>query len=184
MSNVYFHNLADQLAEEPLGFSHETFRVDSDELAQWAFRKLKIAQQRIDDIAQQSKDERAKIDNWEALVSKSPLRDITFFENQLKDYAAKVRDGGRKTLVLPDGEVHSRSIPAKAAVSDKDVALKWCHENRPEWIREKEELNLAALKDEVEFNGDLVIDKHTGEVIAGLVAIEADVVFNVVVSQT
>ena len=93
-------------------------------------------------------------------------------------------DDGRKSLVLPDGVIESRTINAKAQVTDKELFLKWCLANHREgWIRTKEEPNLEALKEGVEFDGEFVIDSQTGEIVEGLVVLEADIAVKVTASQ-
>jgi hypothetical protein len=170
--------LSEHLAQDPPDFEVETFIVDNDQKAEWALRKLKAAIERLDDINAQAVEEIAKVENWRALVSTSHKRDVTFFENLLKHYMLSLReaDPEKKSLVLPDGEVTSRSIPEKAEVSDKELFFKYCHENGRElWIRTKEEPDLTSLKDGVSFSGDAVVDDLTGESIPGLVGIEAHI---------
>ena len=178
--------LSEHLAEEPVDFSVETWRITDDSSAQWALRKLKAEIDRLDDINAQAVAEIAKVENWRELVSKSHKQTVTYFENQLRDYMLRVREEeGRKSIVLPDGEVQSRTIKAKAQVADKELFLKWCLANHREgWIRTKEEPNLEAVKDAVEFNGDSVVDTLTGEVVEGLVVVEEDITVSVKVSQT
>ena len=178
-------NLQEHLAENPPDFHEESWRIDGFETANWAMRKLKAAQARLDAINRQALDEAAKISDWANLVSKAPLRDKAYFENALKDYLARIRESeGTKSLVLPDGEVTSRSIPDKAAVQDRDLFLKWAANNAREgWIRVKEEVALDVLKDEVDFDGESVIDKVTGEIIEGLVRVVSDISVTVKVTK-
>ena len=177
--------LSEHLAELPVEFDHEMWLVDSDSKAEWALRKLKAAYERLAEIDEQIADEQRKMVDWKVRVVRSPARDITFFENQLRAYMIRVRDeDGRKSLVLPDGVIESRTINAKAQVTDKELFLKWCLANHREgWIRTKEEPNLEALKEGVEFDGESVIDSQTGEIVEGLVVLEADISVKVTVSQ-
>ena len=179
--------LQEHLAELPVDFDHETWKIDGFETANWAMRKLARAEARLADIQRQALDEASKISDWANVVSKNPQRDKVFFENQLKHYLMELRnnpDDGRKSLVLPDGVIESRTINAKAQVTDKELFLKWCLANHREgWIRTKEEPNLEALKEGVEFDGDSVIDSQTGEIVEGLVVLEADIAVKVTVSQ-
>ena len=154
-----------------------TFSVESLESANKAMRALANAQRRIDERRELVLAEARKLDDWFLTASKSDQQTVTFFTESLKNYMVKVRqESGEKSLSLPDGEISSRSIPAKAQVSDLDVFLKWCLENgREAWIRTKESADLEALKEGVEFSGDLVVDVLTGEAIDGLVGVEADI---------
>lgn len=176
--------LSEHLAQDP-DFDFSTFSIDSLEGANLAMRKLANAQRRIDEKRELAMKEAAKISDWFNTSTKSDHDTVTFFENSLKAYMQRVRDeSGEKSLSLPDGEISSRAVPAKAEVSDLDVFLKWCLENHREaWIRTKETANLEAMKSEVEFSGDLVVDSVSGEVVDGLVAIEAGISVSVKVSQ-
>lgn len=178
-------DLQEHLAETPVDFIEESWRIDGFETANWAMRKLKAAQERLDTINRQAMDEAAKISDWANRVAKAPLRDKTYFENALIDYMVRLRAAtGEKSLVLPDGEVNSRSIPAKAQVSDLETFVKWCLENgREGWVRTKESANLDALKEEVAISGDMVVDTVSGVVIDGLMGVDADISVSVKVSR-
>lgn len=178
--------LQDELAQDPPDFSfEEPWRIDGFETCQWAMRKLKVAEERLEEIRSQALAEAAKISDWANRVSKSPLRDQTYFTNALRDYMIRVREEtDQKSLDLPDGRVESRAIPEKAEVLDADVFKKWASDNgHPEFIRIKTEVDLSALKDAVKFDGDLVILEATGEVIDGLTAIQSEVSVKVTVSR-
>ena len=174
-------DLSDHLEGEPVDYS--AFTIENLESANRAMRKLAAAQKRIDEKRALALSEAARISEWCNAATKSDVETVRFFENSLKAYVIKLREethGETKSLSLPDGEVSSRTINAKAEVSDLEVFLKYCLEHgREAWIRTKESANLEALKGEVEFSGDLVVDSLTGEAIDGLVAVEADIAVSV-----
>lgn len=172
-------DLSDHLEGEPVDYS--AFTIENLESANRAMRKLANAQARIEAKRELALKEAAKISDWFNTSTKSDADTVRFFEESLKSYMIKVRaETGEKSISLPDGEVSSRTINAKAEVSDLEVFLKYCLEHgREAWIRTKESANLEALKGEVEFSGDLVVDSLTGEAIDGLVAIEADIAVSV-----
>lgn len=177
--------LSEHLTQNPVDFAVETFLVDDDRKAEWALRKLKVAIERLDDINRQAVEEIAKVEDWRELVSKTHKQTVTYFENQLRDYMLRVRkeDEDRKSIVLPDGTIESRAVPAKASVSDRELVIKWAlANNREGWVREKLEVNLEAMKGALSFSGESVIDSATGEIVEGLVAIEADVSVSVKVT--
>lgn len=178
--------LEEYLAEPEPEFDYATFRVDSLSRASWAIKKLSVAQRRINEVKLEAMAEIDKVNDWAVHATKSARDDETFFTNALKGFMLRERESeGTKSIVLPDGEVTSRAIPAKAEVSDKELFFKYCHENGRElWIRTKEEPDLASLKDGVSFSGDAVVDDLTGESIPGLVGIEADISVSVKVSTT
>ena len=173
--------LQTHLEGEPVDYS--VFTIENLESANRAMRKLAAAQKRIDEKRALALSEAARISEWCNAATKSDVDTVRFFENSLKAYVIKLREethGETKSLSLPDGEVSSRTINAKAGVADKDLFLKWCENNeRGQWVRVTLSPDLSALKGEVEFSGDLVVDSLTGEAIDGLVAIEADIAVSV-----
>lgn len=158
---------------------YQTFSVDSLSSASSAIKRLSIAQRKIDAIKEEAEAEVRKIAEWVERATKGPQQDVTFFSESLKAWMLRVREEtGEKSVELPDGSITSRSIPEKVQVSDLDVFKKWCYDNgREAWIRvkETESANLEALKGDVEFSGELVVDSASGEVIDGLTVVEADI---------
>ena len=165
---------------------YQTFSVDSLSSASNAIKRLSIAQRKIDAIKEEAEAEKAKVDEWVERATKGPQRDVTFYSESLKAWMLRVREEtGEKSLSLPNGELSSRSLPAKAQVTDLATFIKWCHNNgRESWVRVKEEANLSELKEFVAVDGDMVVDTQSGEVIDGLVGIEADVSVKVDVTPT
>ena len=172
-------DLSDHLEGEPVDYS--AFTIENLESANRAMRKLANAQARIEAKRELALKEAAKISDWFNTSTKSDADTVRFFEESLKNYMMKVRaETGEKSISLPDGEVSSRTINAKAEVVDKDLFLKWCENNeRGQWVRVTLSPDLSALKGEVEFSGDLCIDTLTGEIVEGLLAIEADIAVSV-----
>ena len=164
-------------ALEQSQFDFANFSIESLNAAQWALRKLGSARAKIAEATQLANDEKARIDAWLEDATKGPRDDERFFENSLKAYMVRVREEtGEKSISLPNGELSSRSLPAKAQVTDLATFIKWCHNNgRESWVRVKEDANLSELKEFVAIDGDMVVDTQSGEVIDGLAGIEADV---------
>jgi hypothetical protein len=179
-------DLTDFLIEEaaPENFDPLTFVVNDDAQAAWAMRNLAKASRRIDAIEKQGNEEAERIERWVTYATKSHRETARYFRAALESYLLRIRDEeDRKSLSLPDGDLTSRAIPAKAQVSDLGVFLKWASDNRPQWIRIKQEADLSAIKDHVEFSGDEVIDASTGETIDGLQHIEESVSVQIKVSE-
>ena len=136
-------DLSDHLAGE---IDRSAFSIDSLESANLAMRHLANAQRRINEKRELALAEARRISDWVNTATHTDLETARFFENSLKAYMEKVRaESGEKSLSLPDGEVHSRHLPAKAEVADIEVFVKWCLDNHREaWIRTKESANLDA----------------------------------------
>ena len=160
---------------QPEGFSEQTFVIDDDKKAVWAFRKLATAQKRIDDARALAKEEIERIETWANIATLPDQRTVEYFQTILTSYALREREKGRKSLILPDGEVSTRATPDKISVSDKDVFEKWALEHRMSWLRTKFEPDLAKIKAETKDAGELVVDAQTGEVIDGLSHVDGSV---------
>lgn len=168
----------------PERFDARTFAINDDDQAIWAARSLAHAQRHIDKVERQAATEKERIDRWAQHTTKTSRNTVTYFTNALESYLIRIREAeGRKSLSLPDAEITSRAIPAKAQVTDNDVALKWLHENYPAWIRTKEEVDLASMKGQVRFEGDLVVEQSTGQIMDGFVGVEEAVSVTVRVSE-
>lgn len=169
----------------PENFDAKTFIVNDESQAVWAMRNLATAQRRIDTVERLANEEHERIDRWVEYATKTQKNIVQYFTSALESYMLRLREEeDRKSLSLPDGDITSRSIPDKAAVSDLGVFLKWAQESgHSQWVRIKQEADLAALKDHVEFNGDEVIDSDTGETIDGLLHIEGAISVSIKVSE-
>jgi len=87
----------------------------------------------------------------------------------------RLRDEGRKSLILPDGEIKSRETPSRAVVEDLDVFIKWASDSgHSSWVRTKFEADLKAVKSEATASGE-VYTTSDGEVIEGVRLIEGSV---------
>lgn len=179
--------LADFLIHDatPEGFDPLTFIVNDERQASWAMKNLATAQRRIDAAERQAAEETERITRWVDYATKTQKDIVQYFTSALESYMLRLREEeDRKSLSLPDGDISSRSVPDKAAVSDLGVFLKWCAETgHTNWVRIKQEADLAALKDHIDFNGDEVIDADTGETIDGLLHIEGAVSVSIKVSE-
>ena len=173
--------LQSHLEGEPVDYS--VFTIENLESANQAMRKLANAQARIEAKRELALKEAQRISEWCNAATKSDVETVRFFENSLKAYVIKLREethGETKSLSLPDGEISSRTINAKAEVVDKELLIKWALNNEREgWIRHKEEVNLEAVRADVSFDGETVIDTLTGEIVEGMAAIEADIAVSV-----
>lgn len=168
----------------PEKFDVMEFTINDDGQAIWAMRNLAKATRSIAEVERLAAEETAKIRAWIEYATKSARSTETYFHNALAHYMVRIREEGRKSLKLPDGDVTSRSTPAKAVVSDLGVFLKFAHDSgRTQWVRVKEEADLTAIRPHVSFDGDLVLDSDTGEVIEGLTHIEGDVSVSIKLSE-
>lgn len=105
------------------------WRIEHDDVAEWAMRKLvklRVAQETIDGQAAVWID---KIQAWrDDMVRTDRVADrIAFFEAHLTDYARRLReaDPKRKTFKYPSGKVTTTSYEPKASVVNEEVVIHW-----------------------------------------------------------
>jgi hypothetical protein len=170
MTDPSLEDYLDDLDNQPDQPDH--FRIDDDEMAAWAMRKLRRLRKRQASNAAIAQTEAERITEWLRTVNK-PLEDNAhYFEGLLTDYAIRQRfDDDRKTISLPAGKVSTRTVPPKWEV-DAEPFLAWARVNAPTLIRVKEEADVKALKESV-IPAFAQGDQHTavdenGEVIPGV----------------
>jgi phage host-nuclease inhibitor protein Gam len=159
---------------EPEEFNERTFVINDESQALWAMRKLAVSQRRIDTVQRQAKDEIDRVAAWVEQATRADKVTVLYFEEILTSYMLRLRDEGRKSLILPDGEIKSRETPSRAVVEDLDVFIKWAKESHPEFIRTKEEADLNAMK-QVSMAGGGMYMTLDGEVVEGIKAVEGSV---------
>jgi len=99
------------------------FRIETDDQAEWAGRKLAVATRRTAEIRETADRARARIEQWQADMLAPHRRDLEFFEGLLTEYATDQRTGhGRKQVETPSVKVTTRTVPATFAVVDAERA--------------------------------------------------------------
>jgi hypothetical protein len=153
---------------EPEEFNERTFVINDESQALWAMRKLAVSQRRIDTVQRQAKDEIDRVAAWVEQATRADKVTVLYFEEILTSYMLRLRDEGRKSLILPDGEIKSRETPSRAVVGDLGLFLKWCEDSgHMGWVRTKQEADLSLIKGVALPSGD-VYTTSDGEVIEGL----------------
>jgi len=158
----------------------ERFKIEDDSQATWAMRKAAAARARLDEIKAIAESEIDRIQHWAEQESRSPVRDLDYFEGILIEYARKQRAEGRKTVSTPYGAIKSRSGQTRFTFSDKAQFVEWAKANRPDWLVVKEEPSLSALRDS---SLTAAADPDSGEVIPGLEVDPPTVNYTVEVSK-
>jgi hypothetical protein len=162
------------------------WRIDDPVTADWALRKLREAEIRIDEIDRQHAQFVAGIDRWRDEQTKTYRGAVSFFTQHLEDYGrrwrASIPPSRPKTLALPSGAVKTHTSKAAVVIDDKDVILKWAKENEPtlvhaetrEWVLVSEVRDYVEIKVDVDeeapelITKTLVVHRVTGEIVPGL----------------
>ena len=147
-------------------FSDESFRIDSDQRAEWALGKIAEA--------------KAELAKWEAFyaekleaVRKDTQSTVDYMTGLLHQYFStqehKVTKTGIHKYALPSGELIMKpgGIDYKR---DADIMLRWCEEHLPAAIKVKREAGWAEVKAYI---------KETGEIPEGVELIVTEPTFTI-----
>lgn len=166
----------------------DSFRIEDDQQAAWAMRKLLAARIRRDSNMQVADAERQRIEQWLEYVNAKHDRDIAYFEGILVEYASRMRvSDDRKSIDTPYGVVKSRQGQPRINVLDADEFINWARQGHEDLLTVKVSPSLAAIKAlaEIEVTETLgpVAITPDGEVIPGLDIQPATVNYTVEVSK-
>lgn len=151
----------------------ERFRIQNDEQAAWAVRKLGQFRARQDEAKQVAANEQERISEWLDRQLSRDADDIAYFTALLTQYALSERDqSNRKSIDTPYGVVKTRAGQPKFVVDDHDAFLEYAKQSHPEWIRVREDADVTALKKAVTVDDTptlgLVAVTEDGEIVPGL----------------
>lgn len=158
--------------EEAAQQEEETgFKIDSPNLADWAFKKIKKLNQEIQDKKDFAQREKDKIDAWLKKETTPDHDSINFFENHLIQYYKQLRaENPKAKLTTPNGKVTSRKSQPKWEFKD-DAVIEYLKNSAPDHLETKYSYNKTALKKELEIVNETksskVFDKN-GELIEGI----------------
>lgn len=110
------------------------WRVENDDQAEWAFRKLADLADQVEQLEQQRDRWAEKITEWFNSATRPLLRSVRYFEALLGDYAARRYDEtGRATAVnVPSGKVTSRPVGGTLVIDEPDLVAEWIREHLPD----------------------------------------------------
>lgn len=152
-------------ADLALAESVDRWQIDSDDLAEWALRKLAVAQEEVARLEQQALEWQRRIDEWFAQAAAPHRRRIAWATERLEDYALRLREaGGIATLTLPSGVLKTTvTKPAIEVADDAEVAS---------WLETIDDREKAALWDDAMEAAGLALDsdefvKRTPKVYVG-----------------
>src|SRR5690625_1138807 len=100
--------------------ANEGFKVDDDQKANWALRKIKQMQQQINENNKLADYEIEKIEQWRQQENEQAQNSIDYFQSLLSEYAMDKReqDSNFKSMTLPNGRFGFRKRPAKWKYDD------------------------------------------------------------------
>lgn len=155
----------EELEQSNILDENQTWKIDSLESADWAFRKISALKKVNEEINKFADKERKRIDEWETKETQSNQDSIEFFEHKLADYLFQLRKTDKKAKIkTPHGTASTRKQPDSWEYrSDAIEKLKELGLN--EFIETKESVKKADFKKAVTVleNGSVV--SPDGEII-------------------
>ena len=152
----------------PIDTRSETWRVDSMGRAMWVIRRLQQLEQQRTAYQQAATEEIARIKQWADDTQQQLTDDIAQLESLLAPWVKRQLDGSkRKSLKLLSATVGYRTPPKQLAY-DEPSLLDWAKGNRRDWIRVKEELDKAAIRQSVIKDSEVVRDAND-KILVGVV---------------
>ncbi len=158
----------------------ERFRIEVDDVASWALRKLarlRMDQHRDDTTAAL---EHERIAAWRDDQAAHRAHDVEFFTAHLVDYARRQRALGRKSVPLPPGTLKTRENAERIQVSDAEAFVTWARSGAAlDLVRERPVPDMTAIAKALTIAGDAVVDE-SGVIVPGLSVAPASVSVTVV----
>lgn len=163
--------------EEQMGTQDEGFRIDSDDKAEWAVRKIRQAQTDIEERRAFVQAQIESLQTWQRTMDERDQATIDRMKSLLHPYFEALRPqlGKRKSYSLPSGTLQVRTSQVQFARDDAKlieayraaglVKLK----ESPDWAAIKKRLKPVDNKP-----GAAVVDVETGEVVEGVTVAEPE----------
>lgn len=164
----------EDLKESKVLEENQTWKIDSLEGADWAFRKISTLKQANKEINQLANKERERIADWENKETQSNQDSIDFFEHKLADYLYQLRKIDKKAKVkTPHGTVSTRK-QSDVWEYKNDAVEKVKEMGLTEFIEVKESIKKADLKKSVTVLEDGSVVSPDGEIIESIKVIPRD----------
>ena len=134
----------------------EDFKIDDQEKASWAARRILHAQKTIEERKATAKRFKERIDTWLAQSNEPDERTIEYLSSLLQPYLEEqLKDKKGKSIKVFGATITLRKQPEKISVFDKDKALAYCEKHAPDVLIIKKELSKTELK-KLSQNGALI----------------------------
>lgn len=172
-------SLNEHIAEEVN--NDDRFVIDSEEKADWALRKIKEAENKIEEIEEFAEHQIRQIENWKAKQTGKHHESIDYFQSLLAEYLNNKRkeDPEIKSITLPTGNVGFRKRQPKWIYNDEVLLESLESENMNDLIRVKKEINKKTIRKEFKVVNGNVINPETGQVIEGIQVVQQGESLNV-----
>lgn len=167
---------------------NQRFRIQDDNQADWALRKIARARQDMKEAEETAAMEIEKINRWLDGQRDESLRTELFFTVLLQEYYEPrfMTNPDKKTYKLPSGKVQRRTQQPQFD-RDNEALLAWLKQREmTDYIEVKETPKWGELKQQVQVVGEHVVIKDgplKGEIIDGVEVVHRPPTFRVVTTE-
>lgn len=167
---------------------NQRFRIQDDNQADWALRKIARARQDMKEAEETAAMEIEKINRWLDGQRDESLRTELFFTVLLQEYYEPrfMTNPDKKTYKLPSGKVQRRT-QQPLFDRDNEALLAWLKQRgMTDYIEVKETPKWGELKQQVQVVGEHVVIKDgplKGEIIDGVEVVHRPPIFRVVTTE-
>jgi hypothetical protein len=161
----------------------EQFRIENDDMANWAIRKIAKARKEFAEAEQQAERETERIDAWLDGKRKAKERDEEFFTGLLTAYylPQHMEDPQRKTFKLPAGAFQVRQQQPEFQRDDVEL-VKWLESHvMPDYLEVVKKPKWGELKKLIETKGGVAT--VAGEVVGGIMVVPRGLKFTVATEE-
>ena len=167
---------------------NQRFRIQDDNQADWALRKIARARQDMKEAEETAAMEIEKINRWLDGQRDESLRTERFFTALLQEYYEPrfMTNPDKKTYKLPSGKVQRRTQQPQFD-RDNEALLAWLKQRgMTDYVEVKETPKWGELKQQVQVVGEHVVIKDgplKGEIIDGVEVVHRPPTFRVVTTE-
>jgi len=163
--------------EEQMEAHDDGFKIDNDNKAEWAVRKIRQAQLAIEKRRQFVEAEIERLRRWQETMDERDQATIDRMTSLLRPYFESLRPslGKRKSYSLPSGTLQVRTAQVSYA-RDEEQLLPYARQiglvrvkETPDWSEIKKRLQPAG-----NHPGAPVVDTETGEIVPGVTVQEPE----------
>lgn len=166
-------NVELEMIDEIAGQESEGWKIDNDVAADWAIEKIKAIKQEYKRKEMIAQNKIKQIQDWLQKQKEEADQSITFFEDRLHSYFNSLPEEAlKKTKTTEQYKLSSGTLKLKykapEIVKDDEKLLEWVIKNKPRFLKIKQSVDWAGLKELTKIENNKVIDIQTGEVIDGV----------------
>src|SRR5690606_40453936 len=163
--------------EEQMEAHDDGFKIDNDDKAEWAVRKIRQAQLAIEKRRQFVQSEIERLQAWQQMMDEREQATIDRMTSLLRPYFESLRPqlGKRKSYSLPSGVLQVRTAQVSYA-RDEEQLLPYARQVG--MLKVRESVDWAELKKRLrpasDHVGAPVVDVETGEIVPGVTVAEPE----------